>query len=135
MAIVSNLLPKSWKFYLFSLVVCTLIILGGTLTPANHDLPPEFWSNDKLVHFFAFFIWTLLLGLFRFFKKDYRLWPIIVWGILFGLFIETLQHYLPIQRSAELYDFIADGLGSIAALVLLSVISTKIKHFNRSLTP
>lgn len=118
----TELLPKSWKFYLFNLFICTVFILAGTLYPAEYEIPSEFWDNDKLVHFLAFAIWTFLLGLFRFFKQQYTLWPILIWGLFFGMLIEVLQHLLPIHRSAEWLDFLADGLGSLAALILLALI-------------
>lgn len=122
----SRWLPSSWKFYLFSLITCTVFILGGTLFPSEQDIPQGFWDNDKLVHFLAFLIWTFLFGLYRLYKKDYKLYPVFIAGLVFGALIELLQHLLPIHRSAELFDFIADGLGSGVAVILLLVIQKRL---------
>lgn len=40
-------------------------------------------------------------------------------GLFYGLLIEALQFILPTNRSPELYDFIADALGSVVAILLL----------------
>ncbi len=43
-------------------------------------------------------------------------------GLFYGLLIEILQFILPTNRSPELYDFIADALGSGLAILLLKPI-------------
>lgn len=111
---------------LFGMV--TALTLLGTLFPVNYELPDTIWKQDKLWHFVAFLIWTILFGgvLTIRKKKQPRLLIILIYSASFGLLIEFLQFVLPIKRSPELLDFVADFLGSLVALGVLSFIFKKI---------
>jgi len=114
-----------WKKLLLAMFAAvTLITILGTLIPADIDLPGIVWSYDKAVHFFMFLAWTLLFGIYRFVqtKKRPNLWFVLLAALIFGLVIEILQFLLPINRSAELYDFLADTAGSITAIAIIYAI-------------
>lgn len=68
-----------------------------------------------------FFAWTFLYGLVRSIRKKKmpNLWLIFSLGLGYGLLVEVLQLVLPTNRSFELLDFIADGLGSAVAVLVL----------------
>ncbi|MBO6537408.1 MAG: VanZ family protein [Balneolaceae bacterium] len=102
----------------------TLSILVGTLYPAEKLSQINIWDYDKLAHFALFAIWTFLFGLVSAAKNKKRpnLWLVFWLSLFFGLAVEILQFILPTNRSPELYDFIADALGSGAAIILLNQI-------------
>ena len=108
-------------FVITAFVVSTLAIFAATLYPSDFSLPTTFWEKDKLGHAIMFLVWTILFGLFLYVvKKDKpSLVLIFVISASFGLLIEVLQFIIPAGRSAELLDFVADVIGSIAAIILL----------------
>ncbi len=109
-------------------VIVTILTLVGTLFPSNYNLPSTFWQQDKLGHFIIFLAWTILFGgvLTIKQKKKPKLPYVLLCSALFGIAIEMLQLFIPTGRNAELYDFIADLLGSLAALGILTIVFKKI---------
>lgn len=106
----------------FIFIVVTLITLLLTLLPANQLGKNDLFEYDKLGHFGLFFIWTLFFGLTAFFKKWNRfthLMVVLISALLFGLGIEVMQRIFPLGRSFDLYDWLADGLGSLFAIAML----------------
>lgn len=111
-----------WKKLLLAMFAAvTLITIVGTLIPGDLDLPDTVWSYDKAGHFLMFLAWTLLFGIYRFIqtKEPPNLWFVLLAALIFGLVIEILQLLLPINRSAELYDFMADAGGSVTAIAII----------------
>lgn len=100
----------------------------GTLFPSDGLSKVNLWDYDKLGHFLMFLAWTFLYGLVRAARKKSvpNLLLVFSLGLFYGLLIEFLQFVLPTNRSPELYDFIADALGSGAAIILLKL------YFDRS---
>lgn len=93
----------------------TIIILIGCLTP-HAELPgPILTLNDKLMHVAIFVPFSLLWIL-----SGFRLNSVLIAGCLFGALIELLQYVLPINRSADWIDLLADCIGTVvgAGLVL-----------------
>lgn len=92
-----------------------------TLMPGNY-IPKagSFWnlfSPDKLVHLFLFGVlgWLVMRGLMIkdagiIFGKHYVIVIVLAIGLAFTT--EILQYLLPIKRSGNLYDAIADVAGS-----------------------
>jgi VanZ family protein len=111
------------------LVLAILAIGYGTLSPAEYLVPSELWSFDKVIHFVSFGVLTALIWL-HLYKIGNTGWTLdlkaLFWGIFAGLLVEVLQYYLPIQRSGDGMDFLADVLGSIAAVGFFRLI-----RFNR----
>jgi len=113
----------------YVLVMAIIVIAYGTLSPAEYLVPSELWSFDKVMHFVSFGVLTGLiwLHLYKIGNTGTALdVKALFWGILAGLLVEVLQYYLPIQRSADLMDFLADALGSIVAVAFFRLI-----NFNR----
>lgn len=111
---------RTWAIPL--LLLTTGLILFLTLMPSHKLWPSTLWSYDKLGHAGLFFGWT---------------WNLLVWTsahepdrkvlvraflacLLFGGSIETLQHVLPINRSADFIDLLADLSGGALALFLFT---------------
>ena len=68
-----------------------------------------------------FLVWTYLFGIVTaIWKEDKPNYvKVFILGLFFGLIIEILQYVLPTNRSPELYDLIADTLGSALAIIFL----------------
>ena len=100
------------------------MILVGMLYPSSQLSKINFWSYDKFWHFALFMVWTFLYGLVRAIRKKRapNLWLVFIFGLAYGLLVEFLQFVLPTNRSPELGDFIADALGSLAAIGVLKLV-------------
>lgn len=81
---------------------------------------------DKIVHF-VLFGGTVLLLAYGYYKQKgaisgLALFSLVAVVTLYGLAIEFIQKYLVANRSFDMYDLLADGLGAVAgALVFLWV--------------
>jgi len=81
-------------------------------------------SPDKLVHFGGFLILAILW---------LRVYPtsfvrIIAYGALFGILVEVYQHVMPIGRSFDMLDAVADVGGLLAGVQ----ISRPLARFKKS---
>jgi VanZ family protein len=74
--------------------------------------------------------WTFFFGIVRFLKGNFKLMVIFAGGTLFGIAIEVLQHLLPTGRSPELLDLVADIAGTVAAVILLYILSKTVPQFS-----
>lgn len=87
---------------------------------------------DKAVHFVFYFVAAVLAiffvrestkGSFPLYKT---LWSVVFGTIVFGIIIEVLQHTLTANREADLFDALANSLGSISgAWVMKSFFSSE----------
>ncbi len=100
-------------FWVFASIVLILSILPGSVT-IRHSIQ----HLDKLGHFAAFFLLSILL-LF-----SYKLTrPLVTTALLmavFGFSIELLHLYVP-RRFFSMYDFAADLLGVAVALMIYQI--------------
>lgn len=99
----------------------TIFMLVLMLIPSNMLGTSQLWSYDKIGHFVLFGSWTYTLGLYGFIKSKSRPNMLVLFsaGVSFGVFIEFLQYFLPVNRSAEPYDLLFDALGCLIAVILL----------------
>ena len=79
---------------------------------------------DKLVHFVFYLLFVILGGLMWQSGKPMNstlkktiLWVVI--AVLYGLLMEALQDLLPIDRSAEIFDVLANTLGAVMGGLLI----------------
>ncbi|QDK82733.1 VanZ family protein [Spirosoma sp. KCTC 42546] len=94
-------------------IVWTIIMLLGCLTP-HADLPGELVTfNDKFMHVVIFAPFALLWIL-----AGFRMSYVLVAGVLFGGLIEVLQYVLPINRSADWIDLLADAAGTVVGVFM-----------------
>ncbi len=102
-------------------LVWTLLIALLTLLPGNY-IPKvttffDWLGSDKLIHLFLFGIYTYLLleGLNKqskyVFLQKYPVLTSLFIGIVFAIFIETMQRLVIPGRNGNIYDFLADMLG------------------------
>ncbi|GAB4022316.1 VanZ family protein [Spirosoma koreense] len=94
-------------------ITWTIIILIGCLTP-HEDVPGTLMTwNDKVLHIAIFVPFSLLWILAGFRRNN-----VVVAGFFLGALIEALQYVLPINRSADAVDLLADCLGVAIGAVL-----------------
>ena len=104
-----------WKPGIWLIIICYL-----SLMPAN-EFPRislfNFPGFDKLVHFGFYFILSLFL--FKPFSKvlTYPVTCTIVTAALAGGLIEILQKEYTTSRHADVFDFLADLAGILAAVI------------------
>ncbi|TVQ12884.1 MAG: hypothetical protein EA364_07710 [Balneolaceae bacterium] len=102
-----------------------LITLYLTAMPAEYLVKSRVFNYDKLGHFALFGGWAFLYGLFVMYyrrKTDVGLKRIFWVGFIFGAMIELYQYTMPVNRSGNLADLVANGLGCLAAVLALSII-------------
>jgi VanZ family protein len=91
-----------------------VFITVSTLEPPRYVPNLHMW--DKLEHASAFFAMTCWFGgLVR--RKRY-LW-VVFSMLLFGAGIEVVQGLMRVGRTADVWDFAADSVGTTVALALL----------------
>ena len=100
------------KAYRLLFLISFLFISFSAFSPSDTD---ESIANlDKLMHFSAFFILSLLLDLSL--KSDLMVNKIFLsFLVTYAGLIEIIQYFLP-YRSAEILDFIFDLLGILVYL-------------------
>jgi len=88
-------------------IVWTIIMLIGCLTPHAQVPGPLMTYNDKILHIAIFipFTWLWIMA-------GSRLKNVLIAGLLLGALIEGLQYVLPINRSCDIMDLIADCVGT-----------------------
>ena len=98
----------------FKILFWIAIIVSYIAAVLPQNMAPVIGSfSDKTHHILAFTILALLLRLG--YKINYLYAFLILLG--YGAFIELSQLYA-VNRSAEINDFLADGIGSFIGLVL-----------------
>ncbi len=119
--VIKELIFTYRRSFIILFVSVTLLILVGMLYPSAQISKINFWDYDKIWHFVLFLIWTFLYGLVRAIreKRAPNLWLVFIFGLAYGILVEILQFILPTNRSPEVADFIADALGSLAAIGIL----------------
>ena len=112
-------------------IVASIAIIWVSLIPLSFLPDIKFIPEDKIGHFFAFFILGLLY-LWAFdnkngFKKvGYRKeWITFLITAVIGAMIELLQHYLPINRYGDWFDFFFDIGGILIAIIVYPMLKKK----------
>ena len=110
--------------YLPTILVCTLVLILSVINTGvlpKTDVP----SADKIVHTIMYFGITLILMLnqTRYLREvisHKQMWFTFLFSVSFGTLMEVIQHFLP-WRSGSIYDFIANTIGVIIAIVVMLI--------------
>ena len=120
-------LVRYWKSTSWTVIILLATTLPSSSIPKTSLLKiPHF---DKIVHFVLFFVLALLLiSEFNTLRQEGKLTRLsiviaISVSVVYGLIIELLQYYLLTTRSGNLYDFAANVLGAIVAVLLYKTIN------------
>ena len=108
--------------YLPTILVCTLVLILSVINTGvlpKTDVP----SADKIVHSIMYFGISeiLMLNQTRYLREKIsrnQMWFAFLFSVGFGTLMEIIQHFLP-WRSGSIYDFIANTLGVIIAIVVM----------------
>lgn len=119
-------------------IVTVVAILWLTLAPRplGGITPPLFPGADKVVHALMFGGLEFMICVDRARSKDWKS-PSLMFilftstiVILFGALIEFLQEAMNMGRSADLLDFIADSIGTLAVALFCLIYK---RLFNKTL--
>ena len=104
-----------------------------TLSPADYLPQTSLFGYDKLGHFGLFGGWTGLIGLYLVFYKQQNsisLWLVWAAGMFFSLMIEVAQGVLPLGRSVEWGDMVANAVGcTVATGIIMLLQRTGLKKY------
>jgi VanZ family protein len=112
-------------FLVILFVIYTIALLFATLAPGEMiKQVTVFKLHDKLLHMASFGVWSgLLFTIYVFHGTGLNRVSVIksiLFGIIFGALIEVLQITLPVYRSFEYADIVADGIGSVVFVLVLN---------------
>ncbi|GAB3541343.1 VanZ family protein [Spirosoma fluminis] len=109
------------KLVYYLAVGWTIVLFIGCSLPGN-DLPDLSSNRDKWVHIAIFLPFGLLWRL----AGRPVAWVFIT-GALYGLLIEIWQGVMPIGRSCDLLDALADAVGTVVGIGLAWAVAKSIK--------
>jgi VanZ family protein len=120
-------LLRYWKSIVLGLLILIICLLPSSEISKIDFL--KFKYEDLLIHLFIFIAFSFFLAYDMYKmrllnnKKTAQLILALSISILFGLTTELLQHVIiVINRTANLYDFIFDSLGSVVGIVAIRFI-------------
>lgn len=123
--------------YLYPSFLWAAFIFLLTLTSGKEFPEVTLISFDKLIHVFMFIVQSYLL-MRGFIRQSavmaLRYSPVIfafLISILLGAFTELMQAYLLADRAGDIYDFIANCIGTGAGVVLFVLLYGKSDYAKR----
>ena len=106
-------------------IILSLAIIYFSHQESIEFLNGTFYLKDKILHFYAYFIYGLSIQFALINSKNYKtkkyIYTIILIGALFGLSDEIHQYFV-VGRSTEFLDWIADVLGVSFSLVFKNLV-------------
>lgn len=105
-----------------------VVIMLGSIIPAQH-LPKfsliNLFSMDKVLHLLCHGILTFLLLTGTKSKQqsilhNKRIWQLVIAVILYGIFIELIQHFLISNRQFDVLDIVANIAGCLIGMLLFN---------------
>jgi VanZ family protein len=118
-----------------NVILWSVFIWALSLFPGQHfpGIPDFFhlFKPDKIIHLilFAIFVFLLLHSILKqygyCFLRFYGIIIALTTGIGFGALTEYLQYTININRSGNIYDFIANTLGCLIGLALFLILRRK----------
>jgi glycopeptide antibiotics resistance protein len=119
-----------WFPFAWALIILVMCGMPGRDIPHISFL--EILAFDKWVHAGIFFVLVVLM--IRGFRLQFNGWlntnavlVSLVFCIAYGGALELMQEAVFAERSADIYDFIANSVGAIAGVLLYRKLSAKLK--------
>lgn len=101
-------------FYTIAVTVLSLVNLGNKIPKLNSGF------DDKIAHFLLYSIFCLMWFLtFKLLDLKRSLLSALSFSILFGMVIEILQGMDFISRTKDVFDFLANVIGSTSMAILI----------------
>ena len=110
------------KTVLYIGIIYTFLITVAFLSPATEIPQTNIPLADKLAHLLIYSLLSFNWLWFYYVYDKYHIsvkvvFVILVVCFLYGLFIETLQHYFTESRTFDLYDIVANEVGCMIGLI------------------
>lgn len=119
---------------LLGLSLVYTIILTWVSVVERDSLPsvPLFPMQDKLAHFLAYLVLSVLWGGFWLRRQKLSFWfpylaVLLLAALIYGTIIEVLQGQITQSRSADVYDILANCLGMLVGSSLIFYIFDKLR--------
>lgn len=109
----------------YAAVGWTIVLFIGCSLPGN-GLPDLSSGRDKWVHVEIFMLFGLLWRL-----NGRSVWWVLLAGTVYGILIELWQGIMPIGRSCDVYDAVADCVGVVMGIALAWVVTRLSKSVSR----
>jgi|TARA_B110000208_G_scaffold32427_1_gene42717 VanZ family protein len=110
---IKHLLQASTLWIAIAITICITYL---SLIKTNNFPVIEISSIDKIYHLIGYFTltfsWLLTLK-----KAKYK---VLIACVLYGIIIEVLQTKFTVYRTGELFDFLANTLGGVLALLIFN---------------
>lgn len=104
-----------WRLLIWLIIMCYLLFMPASQLPSEPFL--KISNFDKIVHFSIFF--TLCLLFFRPIKyhtPNFYFWAPLI-SLVIAAILESVQHTVSASRHTDIYDFLANCAGILAATV------------------
>ena len=121
---------KVWLVYV-PLIIYWLVLFVATTLPAERL--PSIGFTDKINHFIAYFVLAVLVNLTLIYQRKSRFLferatvATIVICLFYGAVDELHQMLVP-GRFAETWDWVADAVGVILGVLLVSFLVNKLRY-------
>ncbi len=125
--IIKHLLnKKNSRILLFIVIACVTVLSLIPLQNLRIEAPS---ATDKAVHVIMYFaISTLALWSYST-SKTQSILTIVLIVIAYSILIELLQEFTPLKRSGEIYDVVANSIGTFLGIISQPVLKKIEKSF------
>jgi VanZ family protein len=108
-----------WLANLWTLFVAVLCLMNGSNLPHIRVN-----GVDKYVHFIFHFVFAFFWFMYLY-KNNLKPRIAVQWvfagSLIFGILIELAQAFFTVSRNADVYDVLANTMGALVALSVISV--------------
>jgi VanZ family protein len=131
-----SLLNKNRLYLFITFMIVIYLAALFLLFIKLYDPNGKFIAGDKYFHFVSFSLFSFLVYfIFSFQKKvpflnKHRAVITVLLSALIGAVIEYIQYYIP-DRTVNIYDWIANILGSLFTVLIIRYIPKGIKRMRR----
>lgn len=118
-------------YYAIIAIVLSILVAIVSLMPSSGVPKVEIKHLDKLVHFTMYFILSIIYSLalsFKYKKQHFKRWvyPFLL-ALSFGMLIEIAQEWFTSTRNFDIFDILANGIGSFFGILILKKLSLAFK--------
>lgn len=121
-------------YFVIIAIVLSIIVAFVSLMPSSGVPKVEIKHLDKLIHFTMYFVLSMSYGLaFSFIYKNgsFKKWlfPFLM-ALCFGILMEFCQEIFTNTRNFDVFDILANGIGSFFGILILKKLSLTFKTIN-----
>lgn len=118
-------------YYVIIAIVLSILIAIVSLMPSSGVPKVEIKHLDKLIHFTMYFVLSINYALalsFKYKKQNFKRWvyPFLL-ALSYGILIEIAQECFTSTRNFDVFDILANGIGSFFGILILKKLSLTFK--------